>query len=82
MKDKLSKIILTLVREILSSSGSDFIIASGCGANMAHVTVALCALMPSQKSLRSRRTYLETLTTILIRTRKNPRAHQSTTYRT
>lgn len=31
--------------------------ASGWGANMAQVTVALWALMPSQKSLRSRRTY-------------------------
>jgi len=38
------------------SSGSGLMIASGCGANMAQVTVALCALMPSQKSLRSRRT--------------------------
>lgn len=46
--------LLTLSCEI--SSGSGLIMASGCGANMAQVTVALCALMPSQKSLRSRRT--------------------------
>lgn len=38
------------------SSGSGFIMASGCGANIAQVTVALWALMPSQKSLLSRRT--------------------------
>lgn len=38
------------------SSGSSMMIASGFGAKIAHVTVALCALMPSQKSLRSRRT--------------------------
>lgn len=47
----------TLSLEI--SSGSGFIIFSGWGANIAHVTVALCALIPSQKSLRSRRTYNE-----------------------
>lgn len=38
-----------------SSSTSGFIIASGCGAKIAQVTVALWALIPSQKSLRSRR---------------------------
>lgn len=49
--------MLTLTLEISSSSISGLIIASGCGANIAHVTVALWALIPSQKSLRSLRTY-------------------------
>lgn len=52
--DKIKNEKVTLSDISLSISG--LIMASGCGAKIAQVTVALCALIPSQKSLRSRRT--------------------------